>query len=117
MSFTTTPGRANLGYALTAATQLRVIARNSDAAVGTPGPFNFYGIANAGKRADQDIYLGASAENRTIGGWHNLVRYGHDAQARSRISTSIPRAFHLATYTRQTITVTIPLSVEPTATL
>jgi vitamin B12 transporter len=67
---------ANLGYALTSATQLRVLARNSDAAVGTPGPFNFYGIANAGKRADQDIYLGASLENRTIGDWHNLVRYG-----------------------------------------
>jgi vitamin B12 transporter len=67
---------ANLGYALTSATQLRVLARNSDAAVGTPGPFNFYGIANAGKRANQDIYLGASIENRTIGGWHNLVRYG-----------------------------------------
>ena len=67
---------ANLGYAFTSATQLRVLARNSDAAVGTPGPFNFYGIANAGKRANQDIYLGASLENRTIGGWHNLVRYG-----------------------------------------
>ena len=67
---------ANLGYALTSATQLRVLARNSDAAVGTPGPFNFYGIANAGKRANQDVYLGASIENRTTGSWHNLVRYG-----------------------------------------
>jgi vitamin B12 transporter len=67
---------ANLGYALTSATQLRVVARNSNAAVGTPGPFNFYGIANAGKRANQDIYLAASLENRTMGGWHNLVRYG-----------------------------------------
>ena len=67
---------ANLGYALTSATQLRVLARNSDAAVGTPGPFNFYGIANAGKQSNQDIYLGASLDNRTSGGWHNLVRYG-----------------------------------------
>jgi vitamin B12 transporter len=67
---------ANLGYAVTSATQLRVTARNSDAGVGTPGAFNFYGIANAGKRSNQDIYLGASLENRTIGGWHNLVRYG-----------------------------------------
>jgi vitamin B12 transporter len=69
-------GSANLGYAFTSATQLRVIARNNDAAVGTPGAFNFYGIANAGKRSNQDTYLGASIENRTIGGWHNLVRYG-----------------------------------------
>jgi vitamin B12 transporter len=67
---------ANLGYALTSATQLRVTARNSDAGVGTPGAFNFYGIANAGKRSDQDLYLGASLEHRTIGDWHNLVRYG-----------------------------------------
>ena len=44
--------------------------------MGTPGPFNFYGIADAGKRANQDIYLAASLENRTMGGWHNLVRYG-----------------------------------------
>ena len=66
---------ANLGYALTSATQFRIAARNSDAATGTPGAFNFFGIANAGKRANQDIYLGASLENRTYGGWHNLVRY------------------------------------------
>ncbi len=66
---------ANLGYAFTSATQLRVIARNSDAATGTPGAFNFYGIANAGKRSDQDTYLAASLEHRTYGDWHNLVRY------------------------------------------
>ena len=67
---------ANLGYAFSGATQFRVTARNSDAAVGTPGAFNFYGIANAGKQSNQDIYLGASAEHWTIGNWHNLVRYG-----------------------------------------
>ena len=67
---------ANLGYALTAATQLRVTARNSDAATGTPGAFNFYSIANAGKRSNQDIYLAAALENRTIGDWHNSARYG-----------------------------------------
>ena len=69
-------GTANLGYAFTSSTQLRVTASNSDAATGTPGPFNFYGIANAGKRSNQDTYLGASIENRTYGNWHNLVRYG-----------------------------------------
>jgi len=69
-------GIANLGYAFSSATQLRVTASNSDAATGTPGPFNFYGIANAGKQSNQDIYLGASIEHRTYGNWHNLVRYG-----------------------------------------
>ena len=68
-------GIVNLGYAFSSATQLRVTASNSDAATGTPGPFNFYGIANAGKRSNQDIYLGASLEHRTYGNWHNLVRY------------------------------------------
>jgi vitamin B12 transporter len=67
---------ANLGYAFGSATQLRVTASNSDAATGTPGPFNFYGIADAGKQSNQDIYLGASIEHRTYGNWHNLVRYG-----------------------------------------
>jgi vitamin B12 transporter len=66
---------ANLGYALTSSTQARVIARNSDVATGMPGAFNFYGIPNAGKRSNQDIYLGASLENRTLTSWHNLVRY------------------------------------------
>ncbi len=66
---------ANLGYAFTSATQLRVTAHNSDAATGTPGAFNFYGIANAGKRSDQDTYLAASIEHRTYGDWHNLLRY------------------------------------------
>jgi iron complex outermembrane receptor protein/vitamin B12 transporter len=69
-------GSANLGYAFTSSTEIRVTASNSDAATGTPGPFNFYGIANAGKRSNQDTYLGASIENRTYGNWHNLVRYG-----------------------------------------
>ena len=69
-------GAANLGYAFTGATQLRVTARNSDAATGTPGAFNFFGIANAGKRANQDLSLGAAAEHRTYGGWHTLLRYG-----------------------------------------
>jgi vitamin B12 transporter len=55
-------GSANLGYAFTSATQIRVTASNSDAATGTPGPFNFYGIANAGKRSNQDTYLAASIE-------------------------------------------------------
>jgi vitamin B12 transporter len=68
-------GIVNLGYAFSSATQLRVTASNSDAATGTPGPFNFYGIANAGKQSNQDIYLGASLEHRTYGNWHNLVRY------------------------------------------
>ncbi len=67
---------ANLGYALSASTEVRVTARNSVSAVGTPGPIDFYGISNAGKQSDQDTYLSASIDNQTSSSWHNLVRYG-----------------------------------------
>ena len=98
---------ANLGYAFTSATQIRVTASNSDAATGTPGPFNFYGIANAGKQSNQDTYLGASIENRTYGNWHNLVRYGMTRKREEDINfypAGIPSSLH----SRTTITVTIP---------
>ncbi len=67
---------ANLGYSWSAATQFRVTARNSVSAVGTPGPFDFYGIPNAGKQSDQDTYLSASVDNQTSPSWHNMARYG-----------------------------------------
>ena len=66
----------NLGYAVSGATSLRVTARNTNAAVGLPGAFNFYGITNDGKQSDQDIYLSGTIENQTTEAWHNLVRYG-----------------------------------------
>ena len=67
---------ANLGWQPTAATQLRVTARNSDSATGLPGAFDFYDLSNDGKQSDQDIYLGATLENQTSPSWHNLGRYG-----------------------------------------
>ena len=102
---------ANLGYALTSATLLRVTARNSDAGVGTPGAFNFYGIANAGKRSNQDLYLGASLEHRTVGDWHNLVRYGLTRKREEDTNfyaAGIPLTFTSGGVGRRTITVTIP---------
>ena len=67
---------ANLGYSISAATQVRVTARNSVSAVGTPGAIDFYGIPNAGKQSDQDTYLSAAIDNQTSASWHNQVRYG-----------------------------------------
>jgi vitamin B12 transporter len=66
----------NLGYALSSDTQIRGTVRSSVSAVGTPGAIDFYGIPNAGKESDQDIYVGATIENQTTESWHNLVRYG-----------------------------------------
>ena len=67
---------ANLGYDLTANTQARFTIRNAVSGAGLPQAHNFYGISADGKQADQDIYSGLTLENRALGTWHNLVRYG-----------------------------------------
>jgi len=66
----------NLGYAVSGTTSLRVTARNTNAAVGLPGAYNFTALANDGKQSDQNIYLSGTIENQTTEAWHNLVRYG-----------------------------------------
>ncbi len=67
---------ANLGYAITSATSLRLTARHTDAAVGLPGAYNLYAVTNDGKQSDQNIYFSGTIENQTSESWHNLVRYG-----------------------------------------
>jgi vitamin B12 transporter len=67
---------ANIGYNITANTQARFTIRNADSATGLPGPHDFFGVSEASKQSDQDIYAGATLENRLEGGWHNLARYG-----------------------------------------
>ncbi len=67
---------ANLGYNLTANTQARFTIRNAVSATGIPSAHDFFGISSNGKQADQDLYSGLTLENRTLGNWHNLVRYG-----------------------------------------
>jgi len=66
----------NLGYNFRANTQVRFTLRNADSATGVPGAHDFFGIAEAGKQSDQDIYSGLMIENRLAGNWHNLFRYG-----------------------------------------
>lgn len=66
---------ANLGYNITGNTQLRFTIRNADSATGLPNAHDFFGISAVGKQGDQDIYSGATLENRH-NKWHNLVRYG-----------------------------------------
>lgn len=67
---------ANLGYAITGDTLFRFTIRNADSATGLPNAHDFYGLSQDGKQSDQDLYSGATLENTTLGGWHNLVRYG-----------------------------------------
>lgn len=70
---------ANLGWSLSAKTEIRVTARNSDSAIGLPGGnggYLFYKVANDGKESDQDTY-GTGAINHTFrDNWHAVVRYG-----------------------------------------
>jgi vitamin B12 transporter len=67
---------ANLGYALTGNTSLRVTARNADIATDLPGSYSFFGMSNTGKQSDQDIFLSATIDHTFSDSWHGLVRYG-----------------------------------------
>jgi iron complex outermembrane receptor protein/vitamin B12 transporter len=66
---------ANIGYNLTANTLARFTIRNGVSATGTPNAHDFYGVSANGKQGDQNLYSGATIENR-YNRWHNLVRYG-----------------------------------------
>jgi len=66
---------ANVGYNFTANTSLRFTIRNGVSATGVPNAHDFFGISANGKQSDQDLYSGATLENRH-NRWHNLVRYG-----------------------------------------
>jgi len=66
----------NLGYSPTSTTQIRATARNTTAALGLPGAYNFYDIANDGKQSDQDLFVSTTIDNQTTDSWHNMVRYG-----------------------------------------
>lgn len=67
---------ANIGYSFNGNADVRFTIRNSVSAQGLPGPWDFYTIANTAKEGDQDLFSGLTAEYRTAGNWHNLVRYG-----------------------------------------
>ena len=66
----------NFGWSPTSTTSIRGTARNNTTAVGLPGAYDFYQIANDGKQSDQDLYVSSTIDNQTTEGWHNLVRYG-----------------------------------------
>jgi iron complex outermembrane receptor protein/vitamin B12 transporter len=67
---------ANIGYSFSGNGDIRFTIRNMVAAQGLPGAYNFYNITNTAKQGDQDLYSGLTAQYRTQGNWHNLVRYG-----------------------------------------
>ncbi len=67
---------ANLGYALSTATHLRLTARNSDSAEGAPGQFAFTRTPTDQKQADQDIYLSGTLNHSFSDRWLGEAEYG-----------------------------------------
>ena len=91
---------ANLGYNITANTQVRFTLRNADSATGLPSAHDFYGLSADGKQGDQDTYSGLTLENRLETGWHNLVRYGISRkriQERQFTSVGTPITYNFGT--------------------
>jgi len=74
--FHSSTAAANFGYNLSASTLLRFTLRDAVSAGGLPNAYNFLNLVEDGKQSDQDLYSGATIENTTPGGWHNLARYG-----------------------------------------
>jgi len=66
----------NLGWSPTSTTQIRATARNTTAAIGLPGAYDFYLVPNDGKQSDQNLYVSTLIDNQTSDNWHNMVRYG-----------------------------------------
>lgn len=66
---------ANLGYSLTANTSVRGTVRNAVSATGLPGQYDFYGLTQVGKQADQDLYMSGVIDDTRSNGWHNNFRY------------------------------------------
>lgn len=66
---------ANLGYSLSANTSIRGTVRNSVSATGLPGQYDFYGLTQIGKQADQDTYMSGVIDDTRSNGWHNTFRY------------------------------------------
>jgi vitamin B12 transporter len=70
---------ANLGWSLSAKTQIRVTARNSVSATGLTGGnggYLFYKFTNDGKEQDQDTYGTGTIAHTFRDNWHATVRYG-----------------------------------------
>jgi iron complex outermembrane receptor protein/vitamin B12 transporter len=70
---------ANLGWSLSAKTQIRLTGRGSDSATGLPsanGGYSFNVFPNDGKQLDQDTYGTGTIDHTFRDNWHATVRYG-----------------------------------------
>ena len=67
---------ANLGWQLSAATQIRGTLHYGVAATGVPNAWDFYHVADNSTEKDQNLYLSAAVENQTTTSFHQSAHYG-----------------------------------------
>ena len=80
---------ANLGWQLSANTQIRGTLHYGIDATGVPNAWDFYGIADQATEKDQDLFISGSIDNQTTPPFHNTLRYG---AARKREQYNLWRA-------------------------
>lgn len=67
---------ANLGYNLSANTEIRVIVHQIDRATDLPGTYTFYGQSNDGKESDQDTFFAGKIDHSFSANWVGNLLYG-----------------------------------------
>jgi vitamin B12 transporter len=67
---------ANLGYNLSANTEIRAIVHHIDRATDLPGTYAFFGQSNDGKESDQDTFFTGTIDHSFRTNWVGNVRYG-----------------------------------------
>ncbi len=67
---------ANLGYAISAGTSLRLSARRDVDASAYTLPFDLFHLAPIGKQANQNLFGTFVFSTTTAGNWHNAATYG-----------------------------------------
>ncbi|HKF47071.1 MAG TPA: TonB-dependent receptor plug domain-containing protein [Terracidiphilus sp.] len=66
----------NLGWQLSARTQIRGTVHYNVASTGVPNAWDFYHVTDHATQKDQDLYVSGSIDNQTTAAFHNMVRYG-----------------------------------------
>ncbi len=66
----------NYGWALSSASSLRATVHYDQAAAGTPGAIQIYGLPTDAKQNNEDAYFGVTWKDQATPKWNNLLRYG-----------------------------------------
>jgi iron complex outermembrane receptor protein/vitamin B12 transporter len=67
---------ANVGWQLSANTQIRATLHYGVDATGVPNAWDFYRIADNATEKDQNLFVSGSIDNQTTESLHNSLRYG-----------------------------------------